>query len=41
MFHLFMLDLYELTRTSGFINKLHDKPGISIMADRVFTIRDI
>ena len=31
----------ELTRISGFINKLQDKPGISIMADRGFTIRDI
>ena len=31
----------ELTRSSGFLNKLQDKPGISIMADRGFTIRDI
>ena len=31
----------ELTRSSGFLNKLQDKSGISIMADRGFTIRDI
>ena len=31
----------ELTRLSGFLNKLQDKSGISIMADRGFTIRDI
>ena len=31
----------ELTRSSGFLNKLQDKPGISIMADRGLTIRDI
>ena len=31
----------ELTRTSGFLDKLQDKPGISIMADRGFTIRDM
>ena len=31
----------ELTRMSGFIDQLQDKPGISIMADRGFTIRDI
>ena len=29
----------ELTRVSGFLTKLEDKPGISIMADRGFTIR--
>ena len=31
----------ELTRRSGFLTKLEDKPGISIMADRGFTIKDI
>ena len=31
----------ELTRSSGFLNKLQDKPGILIMADRGFTMRDI
>ena len=31
----------ELTRSSGFLNKLQDKYCISIMADRGFTIRDI
>ena len=31
----------ELTRVSGFLTKLEDKPGISIMADRGFTIKDI
>ena len=31
----------ELTRVSGFLTKLEDKPGISIMADRGFTIRDM
>ena len=30
----------ELTRVSGFIEHLHDKPGVSIMADRGFTIKD-
>ena len=30
-----------LTRTSGFLDKLQDKPGISIMADRGFTIREM
>ena len=30
----------ELTRACGFLTKLEDKPGISIMADRGFTIRD-
>lgn len=29
----------ELTRISGFLTKLEDKPGISIMADRGFTVR--
>ena len=31
----------ELTRVSGFLTKLEDKPGISIMADREFTIKDL
>ena len=31
----------ELTRASGFLTKLEDKPGISIMADRGFTIKDL
>ena len=31
----------ELTRVSGFLIKLEDKPGVSIMADRGFTIKDI
>lgn len=31
----------ELTKMSGFLEKLEDKPGISIMADRGFTIKDL
>ena len=31
----------ELTRRSGFLTKLEDKPGISIMTDRGFTIKDM
>ena len=31
----------ELTRRSGFLTKLEDKPGISVMADRGFTIKDM
>ena len=31
----------ELTRVSGFLTKLEDKPGISIMADRGFIIKDL
>ena len=31
----------ELTRVSGFLTKLENKPGISIMADRGFTIKDL
>ena len=31
----------ELTRVSGFLTTLQDKPGISIMADRGFTIKDM
>ena len=31
----------ELTCHSGFLTTLQDKPGISIMADRAFTIKDI
>ena len=29
----------ELTRESGFLKTIDDKPGISIMADKGFTIR--
>ena len=31
----------KLTRESGFLTTLQDKPGISIMADRGFTIKDM
>ena len=31
----------ELTRTSGFLTQLKDKPGISIMADRGFTTNEM
>ena len=31
----------QLTRCSGFLETLKDKPRISIMADRGFTIKDI
>ena len=31
----------QLTRVSGFLTKLEDKPGISVMADRGFTIKDL
>ena len=31
----------ELTHRIGFLTKLQDKPGISTMADRGFTIKDI
>ena len=31
----------ELTRVSGLLTALEDKPGISIMADRGFTIKDM
>ena len=31
----------ELTRVCGFLTKLEDKPGISIMADRGFTVKDM
>ena len=31
----------ELTQESGFLTTLQDKPGISIMADRGFTIKDM
>ena len=30
----------EITRISGFLTQLQDKPGVSIMADRGFTIKD-
>ena len=31
----------ELTQVSGFLTKLEDKPGVSIMADRGFTIKEM
>ena len=31
----------ELTRVCGFLDALKDKPGVSIMADKGFTIRDL
>jgi len=31
----------ELTKASGYLTTLQDKPGISIMADRGFTIKDM
>ena len=31
----------ELTKNSGFLTTLQDKPGVSIMADRGFTIKDM
>ena len=31
----------ELTKKSGFLTTLEDKPGVSIMADRGFTIKQI
>ena len=31
----------ELTRVCGFLTKLEDKPGIAIMADRGFTVKDM
>ena len=31
----------ELTRVSGFLEHSEDKPGVSIMADRGFTIKDM
>ena len=31
----------EITRASGFLTHLEDKPGISITADRGFTIKDM
>ena len=31
----------EITRVSGFLTQLKDKPGISIMADRGFTVKDM
>ena len=31
----------ELTHISGFLTKLEDKPGISIMADRGFLVKDM
>ena len=31
----------ELTRVSGFLTKLEDKPGVAIMADRGFTVKDM
>ena len=31
----------ELTRCSGLLDELKNKPGIPIMADKVFTIKDM
>ncbi len=31
----------ELTKVSGFLDTLKDKPGVSVMADKGFTIRDL
>lgn len=31
----------DLTRPCGFLEKLEDEPGISIMADRGFTVKDM
>ncbi len=31
----------EITKISGFLTQLKDKPGISIMADRGFTVKDM
>lgn len=31
----------ELTRVCGFVDALKDKPGVSIMADKGFTVRDL
>ena len=31
----------ELTRVGGFLTTLQDKPGVSIMADKGFTIKDM
>ncbi len=31
----------ELTNRYGFLTKLENKPGISIMADRGFTVKDM
>ena len=31
----------ELTRVSGFLTRLKDKPGMLMMADRGFTTRDM
>jgi len=31
----------ELTRISGLLDNLEDKPGVSMMADRGFTIKDM
>ena len=35
------ISVVELTRVSGFLTRLDDKPGISIMADRRFTVKDL
>ncbi len=41
LLHVGSISNVELTRTSGFLSKLQDKAGISIMADRGFTIKDM
>ena len=35
------ISVVELTRHSGFLTILEDKPGVSIMADRGFTVKDM
>ncbi len=35
------ISVVELTRHSGFLTTLEDKPGVSIMADRGFTVKDM
>ena len=39
--HVGSISHVELTHRSGFLTKLEDKAGISIMADRGFTIKDM
>lgn len=39
--HVGTISDVELTRVCGFLTKLEDKPGISIMADRGFTVKDM
>lgn len=39
--HVGSISDVELTHLSGFLHKLEDKPSISIMADRGFTVKDM